>query len=380
MTRIIIIGAGIAGLATAIGLRRLKIETLIIEQAPEVGEVGSGISLWPNALKALAALGIAGVVRRLALEEGSGGIRSWRGRLLFQLDLQELRRQLGDVTVILHRAELLSVLRDRATAADIRLGARCVGFEQNDRRVKALWSDGNSVEGDLLIGADGLHSVVRAQLFGAKKPRYAGYIAWRAITGFKHRRLLPGISLGRGSQFGQVPLKQANRVYWFATQNLPQGPNRSHASFKQNLLAVFRRWHQPIPELIEATDESVIVRTELYDRRPLKRCGHGTVTLLGDAAHPMTPDLGQGACQALEDAAVLTRCLENTNDPVAALRNYESRRIRRANSFVRASRIVGRMFQLEDDLACRARDRFLKSALYHRLQLNGLRRLAEFTP
>jgi 2-polyprenyl-6-methoxyphenol hydroxylase-like FAD-dependent oxidoreductase len=94
----------------------------------------------------------------------------------------------------------------------------------------------------------------------------------------------------------------------------------------------------------------------------------------------MTPDLGQGACQALEDAAVLTRCLENTNDPVVALRNYESRRIRRATSFVRASRIVGRMFQLEDDLACRARDRFLKSALYHRLQRNGLHRLAEFAP
>jgi 2-polyprenyl-6-methoxyphenol hydroxylase-like FAD-dependent oxidoreductase len=120
---------------------RLKIETLIIEQAPEVGEVGSGISLWSNALKALDALGIAGAVRRRALEEGGGGIRSWRGRLLFQLDLQELRRQLGDVTVILHRAELLSVLRDHATVAEIRLGARCVGFEQNDRRVQALLSE-----------------------------------------------------------------------------------------------------------------------------------------------------------------------------------------------------------------------------------------------
>ena len=380
MTRIIIIGAGIAGLAAAIGLRRLKVETLIIEQAPELGDVGSGISLWPNALKALAALGIAGAVRRLALEEGSGGIRSWRGRLLFQLELEELRRQLGDVTVVLHRAELLSILRERATAAEIRLGVRCVGFEQNDRQVKALLSDGNSVEGDLLIGADGLHSVVRAQLFGAKKPRYAGYVAWRGVTQFEHQRISPGISLGRGSQFGEVPLKQADRVYWFATQNLPQVRDRSRAISKQELLAVFRRWHKPIPDLIEATGESVIVRTELYDRRPLKRWGHGRATLLGDAAHPMTPDLGQGACQALEDAAVLTRCFENTNDSVSALRNYESRRIRRANSFVRASRIVGRMFQLEDDLACRARDRFLKSALYHRLQLNGLRHLADFAP
>ena len=111
MARVIVIGAGIAGMAAAIGLRRINLETFIIEQASELGEVGSGISLWPNALKALASLGIDGPVRRLAIEEGSGGIRSWRGRLLFQLDLQELRRELGDVTVILHRGELLSTLR-----------------------------------------------------------------------------------------------------------------------------------------------------------------------------------------------------------------------------------------------------------------------------
>ena len=153
MSRVIIIGAGIAGLAAAIGLRRLKIDTSIIEQATELAEVGSGISLWPNALKALASLGIDGAVRRLAIEEGSGGIRSWSGRLLFQLDLQELRRTLGDFTVILHRAELLSTLRELAAATDIRLGARCIGFEQNDQRVKALLSDGTPVEGDLLFGA-----------------------------------------------------------------------------------------------------------------------------------------------------------------------------------------------------------------------------------
>ena len=149
---------------------------------------------------------------------------------------------------------------------------------------------------------------------------------------------------------------------------------------KDDLLAIFRGWHKPIPELIEATAESVIVESMIYDRPPLKRWSEQRVTLLGDAAHPMTPDLGQGACQALEDAAVLTRCLEQANDPVSALRKYESRRLWRANSFVLASRLVGRLFQLEGDLACRARDRFLESALYRRLQLNGLRRLADFAP
>jgi 2-polyprenyl-6-methoxyphenol hydroxylase-like FAD-dependent oxidoreductase len=143
---IIIIGAGIAGMAAAIGLRQLKIETSVIEQATELADMGSGISLWPNALKALASLGMDGAVRRLTIEEGNGAIRSWRGTLLFPLDLQELRRELGDVTVILHRAELLSTLRELAATADIRLGARCISFEQNDHLVKALLSDGTSVE------------------------------------------------------------------------------------------------------------------------------------------------------------------------------------------------------------------------------------------
>jgi 2-polyprenyl-6-methoxyphenol hydroxylase-like FAD-dependent oxidoreductase len=126
---------------------------------------------------------------------------------------------------------------------------------------------------------------------------------------FEHHRILPGISLGRGSQFGHVPLKQADRIYWFGTQNLPHGSGRSPATCKHDLLATFRQWHKPIPELIEATSKNIIVRTEIYDRPPLRRWSHGRVTLLGDAAHPMTPDLGQGACQALEDAAVLTPLL-----------------------------------------------------------------------
>jgi 2-polyprenyl-6-methoxyphenol hydroxylase-like FAD-dependent oxidoreductase len=232
--------------------------------------------------------------------------------------LRELGRQLGDLTVVLRRAELLSVLRDAAFGAKIRLGARCVGFEQNERRAKAFLADGSSVEDDLLIGADGLHSVIRAQLFGPREPRYAGYVAWRAITEFEHGRLTPGISLGRGSQFGQVPLKEINRVYWFATRNLSHRMHGTSEKPKPDLLAVFAQWDKPVTELIEATEERAILRTELYDHAPLKRWGRGRVTLLGDAAHPMTPDLGQGACQALEDSAVLTRCLENTDDPVSA--------------------------------------------------------------
>jgi 2-polyprenyl-6-methoxyphenol hydroxylase-like FAD-dependent oxidoreductase len=185
-------------------------------------------------------------------------LRSWRGTILSQIDLRELGRLLGDLTVVLRRAELLSVLRDAAFGAEIRLGARCVGFEQNERRAKAFLADGSSVEGDLLIGADGLHSVIRAQLFGPREPRYSGYVAWRAITEFEHGRLTPGISLGRGSQFGQVPLKEINRVYWFATRNLSHRMHGTSENPKPDLLAVFAQWHKPVAELIEATEERAI--------------------------------------------------------------------------------------------------------------------------
>ena len=141
--------------------------------------------------------------------------------------------------MVLRRAELLSVLRDAAFGAEIHLGARCVGFEQNERRAKAFLADGSSVEGDLLIGADGLHSVIRAQLFGPREPRYAGYVAWRAITEFEHGRLTPGISLGRGSQFGQVPLKEINEsigsrlaIHLTECMELLQIPTRSACSFR----------------------------------------------------------------------------------------------------------------------------------------------------
>jgi 2-polyprenyl-6-methoxyphenol hydroxylase-like FAD-dependent oxidoreductase len=303
-------------------------------------------------------------------------VRSWRGERLSRLDTQELKRRLGDVMVVLHRAELLAVLRDALRDTRLLLASRCVGFSQDGERVKALLVDGSDVEGDLLIGADGLYSVIRSQLFGSDKPRYAGYTGWRGITAFAHNRLTPGISLGRGAQFGQVPLKGGEQVYWFATKKLPEGESEMPGGRRPTLLTLFGKWHAPIADIIRSTDEEAIIRTDIYDRPPLRRWGEGRVTLLGDAAHAMTPDLGQGACQALEDAVTLARCLKGRSDPTFALRSYEARRIPRTNGVARASRLVGKIYQWENPLACYLRDRFFKSQFYASLQLRGLQRLA----
>jgi 2-polyprenyl-6-methoxyphenol hydroxylase-like FAD-dependent oxidoreductase len=213
--------------------------------------------------------------------------------------------------------------------------------------------------GDLLVGADGLNSVVRARLFGDEKPLYAGYTAWRGIAGDGFMRDGWGSeSWGRGERFGMVSLGRG-RLYWFATRNAPEGENEDAAGRKAELLRHFGRWHEPIPALIRATEGAEILRNDVYDREPLKSWGVGRVTLLGDAAHPMTPNLGQGACQAIEDAVVLAGCVREASD--AALRLYEKRRKGRTATIVRRSRLVGRIGQLENPLLCGLRDALAKA-------------------
>jgi 2-polyprenyl-6-methoxyphenol hydroxylase-like FAD-dependent oxidoreductase len=203
-------------------------------------------------------------------------------------------------------------------------------------------------------------------LFGLEKPRYAGYTAWRAVVEPKEELLPWGTgfeSWGSGARFGCAHIGKG-RVYWFATTNAPEGgkdgPPGNAVGPKAALLRLFGSWHRPIGELIEATGEVAILRTDIYDREPLgERWGKGRVTLLGDAAHPMTPNLGQGACQAVEDAVVLARCLRETGATTDSLRRYERLRSDRAAMVVWRSRRVGRVGQVENPLLCRLRDRAL---------------------
>jgi 2-polyprenyl-6-methoxyphenol hydroxylase-like FAD-dependent oxidoreductase len=259
--------------------------------------------------------------------------------------------------VVIHRARLLDILRDALGAEHIRLGTRLVGFTQDAGGVAAMFEGGQQVRADLLVGADGINSTVRAQLFGAAPPRYAGYTAWRAVTAFDTERLhaSAGETWGCGARFGIAPMA-GGQVYWFATANQPAGAIVPAGQRKPHLLEHFRGWHAPIAALIESTDEAAILQHDIYDRPPLRRWGAGRAMLLGDAAHAMTPNLGQGACQALEDAVALADALRAHADIPAALRTYEARRAGRANAIVRQSRQVGQVGQWENRLACGVRD------------------------
>jgi 2-polyprenyl-6-methoxyphenol hydroxylase-like FAD-dependent oxidoreductase len=372
----LIVGGGIGGLAAAIALRRAGIRATVYERADELRAVGAGLALWANAVRALGRLGLGDAVRAIGVPEASAAIHSWRGQTLIPMSSRDMERRLGEVSIVVHRADLQAILQGALDGDAVRLGARCTSFAQDEGGVTALFADGATARGDLLIGADGLHSAVRAQLFGAAPPRYAGYTAWRAVAPFDHARLTPGETMGRGARFGMAPVS-GGRAYWYATLNTPAGGRDPEGGRKRALLEIFRGWHAPIEALIEATDEATILRNDIYDRVPLPYWSVGRVTLLGDAAHPMTPNLGQGACQALEDAVVLADALKQGGDIAAALRAYQSRRIDRTAALVRQARQIGGVGQWSNPLACRLRDVLMKY-IVARVQDRQLERIAGY--
>jgi len=364
--RVLIVGAGIGGLSTAIALRRRGIEAAIFERTTELREIGAGIAIAANAMKVLDSLGLADAVQHIGAEPQFYEIRSWRGKVLSRVSISELSEKVGAASVAAHRADLQTALLEGLAEAggEVHLGAECIGFDQTEGYVRASFAGGREERGDLLIGADGLNSTVRKRLLGDGPPRYAGYIAWRAVV-TPERGLGPqwGIeSWGRGTRFLSAPIGRG-RVYWAAAENVLRGVDHEPARGRKDaLLRVFRDWHEPIEELIRATDECAILHTAIYDRDPLgERWGEGRISLLGDAAHPMTPDLGQGACQAIEDAAVLATYLSQESDPALALRHYEAHRARRVATIVQRSRRLGRVAQLKDPLLCQLRDVLLKA-------------------
>lgn len=360
MSRALIIGGGIGGLCAAIALRQAGIDVTVFERVTEMQEVGAGLTLWTNAVRALQKLGLTDALQAIGTPCTRATIYSWQGTILSETPIDELLKKFKVASVGVHRADLQAVLLSMLAEGVVQPGTQCTGFTQNEKGVCAYFADGKEAWGDVLIGADGIHSVIRSQLFGQAKPRYAGYTAWRSVTSFQVEKEGEEFETwGRGKRFGFVPLNNG-RVYWFATRNMPQGRGDGAMGRKGEVLDLFRGWHEPIEALIKATEESAILRNNIYDRKPLHHWGEGRITLLGDAAHPMTPNMGQGGCQAIEDALVLAVCLRNASNMEAALRAYEEKRIKRTAAIVKRSRTIGRVAQWENPLACSIRDALLK--------------------
>ncbi|OLE28350.1 MAG: monooxygenase [Actinobacteria bacterium 13_1_20CM_3_71_11] len=355
----VVVGGGISGLATAIALSGRGWDVRVLERAPEFAEVGAGISLWSNALRALEAIGpgIADKVRGLGGAELYGGIQHRNGRWLTRADAVELTRRLGPV-LMLHRADLLRTLLDAVAPEALVAGAEVTGVGFDGRSVTVTYT-GGEVRGDLLVGADGIRSTVRRLVWpDVAAPRYAGYTAWRWVT-----PPLPGgpdgggETWGAGTRFGRAPLPD-HRMYCYATANTPEGVTGPTGEVAE-LRARFAKWHDPIPALVEAAAGTEVLRHDIYELPDVRPYARGRVVLLGDAAHAMTPNLGQGACQALEDAATLGAVLARDGDVVPALVRYDRLRRERTQDIVKRSRQMGAMGQWSSPVAVAVRDRLL---------------------
>jgi len=366
--RALIIGGGIGGLSTALALQRAGIQVAVFERTPELREVGAGLAVWANAIKALRQLGVADQLVAAGTPMHDYQFRSWQGETLIQVSVDDLTRRVGAPSVVMRRADVQRTLYEALDEGVMHLGANCVGFDADDNGVTARFEDGREERGTLLIGADGIKSVTRSAQFGESKLRYSGYKCWRSITPFQHPSFPPGswwLYWGRGARFG-LSYVGGGSVYWYAMVNAPEGAPDEEVGRKRRVLEGFRGWGEPIEALIEATDESTIIRNDLHDMVPIERWGEGPVTLLGDAAHPTTPNMGQGACQAIEDAVILakdlalTKGLRDRAAMVNALRSYEERRRDRAARVTNLSWRIGAVGQWENPIACAIRDRVLK--------------------
>ena len=233
------------------------------------------------------------------------------------------------------------------------------------------FADAHEVKADVLIGADGVHSAVRAALLGPAPLRYRGYTVVRSLTPARSVRLpREGIETwGQGTRFGFAPTR-GDRIIWYASWNTPAGGEHD-GGLRARLRALFGDWHDPIPAVIEATPEDAIVRNDIYDRWPARTWTRGRVALIGDAIHPMTPDLAQGACQAIIDATTLASCLAEASDPRAALGGYQRLRWRNAARTTLLARSFGSMGQWDGRLTCAARNALLR-AMPLSLQLRQL--------
>jgi 2-polyprenyl-6-methoxyphenol hydroxylase-like FAD-dependent oxidoreductase len=377
----IVVGGGIGGLSTARALERTGWEVAVYEQAPVFGPVGAGIGIAPNAVKAMRWLGVDGALRDAGVRQDGMEIRRASGRRLAFLPGADIERRFGDPFIALHRAELHRILLDSLDGVALHTDHRVVDIVAGVDGAAVTFdtpTGQRTARADLVVAADGVHSRLRTALFPEYTgPRYAGYSVWRGIVPAEeaariHVDAVLSETWGRAARFGVAVIGTDGPVYWFACESMPEGASPSH-----DLAEVadrFRHWHRPIPQLLAATPPDSLLRQEVhYLDAPLPNFVRGRVVLLGDAAHAVTPDIGQGACLAIEDAVVLAHALTNAADPDhvdAALTAYEVARRPRTQSLARTSGRLAHLLQVSNPVIAGLRDtltRALPTPVFARL-------------
>jgi salicylate hydroxylase len=362
--KVLIAGGGIGGITATMALRRRGIEAVLFEQADAFRQVGAGIQVSANAVRVLRGLDLADALARVAVYPEARDYRAWdTGERLFWTPLgARAEARFGAPYYHVHRADLLDVLLSGLGDAHCHLNARVARFEQDANGVAVTLADGRAFAGDVLIGADGIHSTVRAQLFGAEHPRYTGNVAWRGLVPAEHVAHLglervTGVWIGPNRSIVQYYVASARTFNWIGiSRSAEPGRESWLAEGKiEDALADYAGWHATIRAVIGATPR--VLRQALYDREPLPDWRVGRVALLGDAAHPMLPFYAQGAAQSIEDAAIIAGCLAQApQDPPAALARYVRLRQPRTAWMQALSRREEELYQMTDAAAIAVRN------------------------
>ncbi|PBC75359.1 2-polyprenyl-6-methoxyphenol hydroxylase-like FAD-dependent oxidoreductase [Streptomyces sp. TLI_235] len=339
----VVVGGGIGGLAAAIGLRRIGWEVTVVERASVLDDAGAGISLAANGLRALDELGVGGPVRAASRGQYSGGTRTPRGGWLARMDGAALERAVGTPITGIPRATLHRLLREALPADSLLIGVEAGPVRQLGPGTVRVDCGGTALDADLVVAADGIGSRVRGLLFPYHPgPVHSGSAVLRAVTQRPvDLRTDFELTWGHGAEFGHIAFRDG-RAEWHAVLGLPAGTR--FADPLAELRRRFHGWHDPIPALLDATRPGSVLHHDVRElRAPLPTFTVGRIALLGDAAHAMTPDLGQGACQALEDAVTLAAVLAGERTVEAALARYDTERRPRSQAVARAARQAGRM-------------------------------------
>ncbi|NOU97789.1 NAD(P)-binding protein [Paenibacillus sp. LMG 31456] len=355
--KVLIIGAGIGGLTAALALKRIGYEPVIFERSPQPSSNGTTLVLWPNAFRVLQVLGVADDIMKLGVRNLKTSVFTAKGQPLYELSL-DMEAEYGYPVMTVLRADLQRVLLERLGEGSVVWGQEFVGAKQGDEQVTVNFANGHREQGCLLIGADGIHSKVRTALLGEVPLRFCGFAAYRGMVD-NHSTILPqqiGMEVwGEGKRFGLFHTGHQG-LYWFATLNSMADSDSSPLGIKQHLLHEFASWHPPVEQILHQTDESKMLRHLIYDIPSLPYWSKGRVTLLGDAAHAMTPNLGQGACQAIEDGMALAESIQGESILSLALQRYEAKRNSQVRKVVSLSNRMGRVSQWSNPMLCGVRN------------------------
>ncbi len=350
--KVSIIGGGIAGLTTAIALQQKGIQANVYEAASEVRPVGAGLALSSNAMRVYKLLGFMDEVISQGRLMSSFALLDQKGKIITKSDSEAISKKYGLDNFLIHRYALHELLLSKLDPDTVFTNKKATAFSNQKDQVLVDFEDGSSISTDYLIVGDGIHSAIRKQLLPQSTPRYSGYTCWRAVMDNSKLKITQASETwGQKGRFGIAPLAN-DELYWFACINAPQNDRKMGAMKVLDLLDNFKDYHDPIPRILEHTEDHQLIWNDIIDISPIGQFAFDRIVLIGDAAHATTPNLGQGACQAIEDAYVLADEMSKSDKYSKSFRAFEKRRIKRTDFIVNTSWKMGKLAQLENAMQC----------------------------